>query len=679
MNKSLQLYKNNKNLRKMSVSIKKGGKMSIWCKKVKKISKTHKKGGKPIIDGIQSHCSVCFDSFETIMEDKRTIMRCPSGNHFYCSQCFEIKANTDCDEAYADPGQWDGRAPQHIRCAIDPTCRHGNDPPGYSMKNLSNIVSLETYEYIKETISRVKASKDICDFTSNEEGAKILVCPRCLTGPKEKYNCSMMLSHHGIQSQHTQDNSCNVCGFISDKSDDWITWNSGRDNCNFCVRPEHILEAIRDFDRFFNGWVDQMKALIDTQISHRPEHRDWAKVQLDNIEIRLATNIDHFKTSYEAEKEEQDSPESLALLELVTSERCVRAKLSLIDLVRTRTRQQNSVFIDATKSNAFIEHITPRVNAKKEELQLTRSGITSRPVLNAEESRKSAKRMANARGVVNIATGVYNRANSAITKGKLADERIILADVRVLFTTIVDEIADDILEKETAVATSSGDNAEDLARATEIKAKSNEDKTSSVAKATLARTNRAHEIEPDGDVNILEVNKLLDNALSFIVEVLEFISVERNEFYKNANDELRNDAESIAIVAYGDLAQALVNKAKHRVTVAQILYDSSKANYELDRTDANNVKMLNDHADLTEALADLAESVAKHKRNNADQAQIFWRDTPTREATNNRDAKNLEATESERIAIAVRNSARESRDKAESEEQRVALEVSVRS
>jgi len=355
----------------------------------------------------------------------------------------------------------------------------------------------------------------------------------------------------------------------------------------------------------------------------------------------------------------------------------VRAKLSLIDLVGTRISQQDSVFIVPAKSNAFIDHIRPRVNAKKQQLQLTRSGITSRPVLNAEESRKSAKRMASARGLVNIATGVSNRANSAITKGKLADERIILADARVLFTTIVDDIADDILEKERAIATSSVDNAEDLARATEMKAKSNEDKTSSVTKATLARTNRDQEVEPDGDVDILEVNKLLDNALSFIVEVLEFISVERNEFYKNANDELRNDAESIAIVAYGDLAQALINNAKHRVTVAQIVYDASKANYELARTDENNVKMLNHHADLTEALADLAEADAKHKRNSAEQAQIFWRDTPTREATNNRDAKNAQATESERIAIVVRNSANESRDKAESEEQRVAQQMSL--
>jgi hypothetical protein len=244
-------------------------KTNKFNKKNRKLSKSHKKGGKPPNrDGLALVCTFCLESAVDIAQDENIIMTLSHTGVPVCSMCIENHVRTQVADAYHNTLEWLQRAPNHIR--LDPV----NDLVGYDSKYLCNIISNEACNLLKTAIRTIIPPTELLDYTGIEIPAGIVqgvnnnyCCPRCLWGPIANDGCADLYNHHGdpTPTGGLRDNSCYICGFISNYRRDFYPQIPGIESFNSCRIPDQIRTAVNIFDTNFPNWKNRVRSYFSNE------------------------------------------------------------------------------------------------------------------------------------------------------------------------------------------------------------------------------------------------------------------------------------------------------------------------------------------------------------------------------------------------------------------------------
>jgi len=267
------------------------------------------------------------------------IMRCPLGEHFYCSECFEKSVKDQIEVGLKRPQDFLKDMPFYIRC--------GSLCDGlYSNGQIKRLVSEKTYDRLVRVIKILESIKtdDVCNLTSSDISTKIFTCPRCFFGPQEKQNCFDMFAHHGEAKGpiFRLSNACNRCGFITPTDYDFIKFKSGEQNCNMCINliedtkeeegfvgdTYYTKRAIAEFDIYFN-WPVYIEPILRDKIWDAPRKKYILDLFYDR-DTKYKYITDELIKTLSREKFNIENPELIYKNMVNTAIRCSRARNSLI-------------------------------------------------------------------------------------------------------------------------------------------------------------------------------------------------------------------------------------------------------------------------------------------------------------------------------------------------------------
>jgi hypothetical protein len=301
------------------------------------------------------------------------IMRCPLGDHFYCSECFQKQVQAQIKIGRRRSQSFMKNEPFYITCCGDPNCEGL-----YSNGQIKRLVSEETYARLEQVIRQIKMVKkdDICNLDAPENG-KIFTCPRCLLGPQPKENCYDMMGHHGEENgpNNRKSNACWRCGFITPTDYDFIEFKRGDKSCNMCndriedTKEEGIVgdtyytkRAIADFDRYFN-WPDYIQPILEMG---RPNFDQPRKKYIMDLFINRDTyfnsDIDELIKTLSREKKNIQDPDLIYKEMVNVAIRCSRARNSLIIFLIDKCEDGQSELFTRDKVMKYLSDKEPNAS-----------------------------------------------------------------------------------------------------------------------------------------------------------------------------------------------------------------------------------------------------------------------------------------------------------------------------
>ena len=310
-------------------------KTNKFNKKNRKLSKSHKKGGKPPLAPIELECPLCFSydpSDETnILINTHTGVR--------CSNCIDELVRVQCNDAMERPIRWLSREPNFIRDGEI-------DQIGYSNNFLFNILNKETSDILRHSIENIRKPTELLNYTAKPDlirtphGLEIVsICPRCLYGQISNLACQNLLTHHCEMEINRQtreeigisDNSCVRCGFITKFIYHYPSFVHGFDECNACMIPEEAEKLVELFDSHFPNWQSQT-------IAHLPPIDPQRTLAIERLQPQyLANKLEgHLNRILRPEiaKEMALPMEHRAIVQSKRRVHCRNAKEALIEFVK---------------------------------------------------------------------------------------------------------------------------------------------------------------------------------------------------------------------------------------------------------------------------------------------------------------------------------------------------------
>jgi len=301
-------------------------------KKNKKISKSNKKGGKPLNqpNGLELVCSICMTSIVDLVHDENIIMTLSHTGVPICSDCIENTVRMQVANAYQNNYEWIGRAPNHIRLDADLV--------GYDTTYLCNIISVELCNLLKTAISTILPPAELLSYTGNEIPAGVpeidnskYCCPRCLWGPIENSGCNNLFTYHCelLLGEYIRDNSCTNCGFIAHLRTNFYKAIPGINSFNSCRIPDQIRTAVLLFDTHFPNWKNQVISYFRPRDFHRWD-RAQAKLQPAYLNAKLERSL---RDLTERINEDNANPIHRNFVAQKKNQHCRNAKQTLLSFI----------------------------------------------------------------------------------------------------------------------------------------------------------------------------------------------------------------------------------------------------------------------------------------------------------------------------------------------------------